>query len=131
MRAAGYVCHKVFLADSEGGLVANPRHFWRGEQRLAHAQRTLCRRKRGSHRRRKAARAVARKHLKVGRQRRDLHFKTVNQYASGDSRIGVDDLNVAAMARNHHLAMSIRDAGWGAFLGILEDKAARAGRQVI
>src|SRR5215469_2803437 len=46
---------KVFLADSEGGLVENPRHYRRGQKRLAHAQRILCRRKKGSHRRCKAA----------------------------------------------------------------------------
>ena len=45
---------KVFLADSEGGMVENPRHYRRGQKRLAHAQRTVCRRKKGSHRRRKA-----------------------------------------------------------------------------
>ena len=50
---------KVFLADSEGGMVENPRHYRRGQKRLAHAQRTVCRRKKGSHRRRKANREVA------------------------------------------------------------------------
>src|ERR1700704_7126963 len=35
------------------------------------------------------------------------------------------------MVKNHHLAKSITDASWGAFLDILEGKAARAGHQVI
>ena len=56
---------KVFLADSEGGMVENPRHYRRGQKRLAHAQRTVCRRTKGSHRRRKANREVACKHLKI------------------------------------------------------------------
>ena len=33
--------------------------------------------------------------------------------------------------RNHHLAKSMTDTGWGAFLTILADKAAWAGRRVI
>ena len=35
------------------------------------------------------------------------------------------------MLQNPHLAKSIADAPWGTFLEILEDKAARAGHQVI
>jgi|SRR5690348_3509517 putative transposase len=122
---------KVFLADSEGGMVENPRHYRRGQKRLAHGQRTVCRRKKGSHRRRKASRHVACKHLKISRQRRDFHFKTANHYAAAYSRICVEDLNIRGMVRNHHLAKSIHDASWSVFLGILEDKAERAGHQVI
>jgi putative transposase len=122
---------KVFLADSDGGMVENPRHYRRGQKRLAHGQRTVCRRTKGSRRRRKANREVACQHLKVSRQRRDFHFKTAKQYAERYSRICVEDLNVAGMVRNHHLAKSIHDASWSAFLGILEDKAERAGHQVI
>src|SRR5260370_42260401 len=35
------------------------------------------------------------------------------------------------MVQNHALAKSIHDAGWRAFLGILEDKAASAGHRVV
>jgi putative transposase len=122
---------KVFLADSNGETVENPRHYRKSQKRLAHAQRTVCRRKQGSHRRRKARREVARKHLKIGRQRRDFHFKAAKQYAERYGHICVEDLNVAGMVRNHHLAKSIYDASWSAFLGMLEDKAARAGHRVI
>jgi putative transposase len=122
---------KVFLADSDGEMVENPRHYRKGQERLVHAQRTVCRRKMGSHRRRKAKREVACKHLKIGRQRRDFHFKTAKQYAGQYSRICVEDLNVAGMVQSHHLAKSISDASWGAFLDILTDKAERAGHVVV
>jgi putative transposase len=43
----------------------------------------------------------------------------------------VEDVNVVGMVHNHHLAKSIHDASWSAFLGLLDEKAARAGHQVI
>jgi putative transposase len=122
---------KVFLADSDGGVIANPRHYRRGQKRLAHGQRTVCRRTKGSYRRRKASREVARKHLKTARQRRDHHFKTAKHYAERYRRICVEDLNIAGMVRNHHLAKSIHDASWSAFLDILTDKAERAGHVMV
>ena len=122
---------KVFLADSEGVVVENPRHYRRGQKRLATAQRVSDRRKKGSHRRRKAKREVAKQHLNISRQRRDFHFKTARHYAEQYSRICVEDLNAAGMARNHHLAKSIYDASWSAFLDILTDKAERAGHVVV
>lgn len=122
---------KVFLADSDGGTVENPRHYRRGQKRLARGQRTVCRRHKESRRRRKAARTVARQHLKIKRQRRDFHFKTAARYALAYGRICVEELSVAGLVHNHRLAKSIQDAGWSAFLDILTDKAERAGHVTI
>src|SRR5258708_29965844 len=122
---------KVFLADSDGRMVENPRHYRRGQKRLAGAQRTVCRRTKGSHRRRKAHPEVAQQHLKIARQRRDFHFKTAKHYAERYRHICVEDLNSVGMVQNHALAKSIHDAGWRAFLGILQDKPPSAAHQVV
>jgi putative transposase len=122
---------KVFLADSEGDFVENPQYYQSGQRHLARAQCVSDRRTTGSRRRRTAKRTVAKKHLKVARQRRDFHFKTAKQYAERYHRLCVENLNVAGMARNHHLAKSLHDANWGAFLDILTDRAERAGHVVV
>jgi putative transposase len=45
--------------------------------------------------------------------------------------IYLEDLRVANMVRNHHLAKSISDAAWQQLRTIVEAKAACAGRQVL
>ncbi|HEX4207282.1 MAG TPA: transposase, partial [Ktedonobacteraceae bacterium] len=122
---------KVFLADSEGNTTPNPRFYRTTQKTLRRKQRTLCRRKKGSHRRSIAAKNTAKTHLKINRQRRDHHFKTVKPYADGYHRIVVEDLQITNMVKNHHLSKSIVDASWGAFLAILSAKAASAGHEVI
>ncbi len=120
-----------FLTDSEGNTIANPRFYRTSQKTLRRKQRQLSRRQKGSKRFRKASRNVAKTHLKITRQRRDHHFKVAKPYASGYQRIAVEDLAITNMVKNHHLSKSILDASWGAFLDILEEKAARAGHQVI
>jgi len=120
----------VFLADSSGGTIENPRFFRTGQAALRRKQRRLCARKKGSHRRRQMARSTAQTHLKIVRQRRDFHFKTAKRYADAYSTIVVEDLNLRGLARSR-LAKSILDAAWGAFLDILTYKAESAGGQVV
>ena len=122
---------KVFLADSEGNSIENPRFYRTSQKTLRRKQRALCRRNKGSHRRRKAARNVAKTHLKINRQRRDHQFKIAKHYADQYQTIAVEDLQIPNMVKNPHVSKSILDASWGAFLAILEDKAERAGHRVI
>ena len=122
---------KSFLTDSEGHTVENPRFYRTSQRTLRRKQRMIARRKKGSKRRRKAAKSTAQTHLKISRQRRDHHFKVAKPYAESYQHIAVEDLAITNLVKNHHLAKSIMDASWSAFLEILEDKAARAGHQVI
>jgi putative transposase len=74
---------------------------------------------------------LAKAHQKVRRQRQDFHHKTALALVRANDTIYHEDLQVANMVRNHHLAKSIQDAGWAAFLSTLTYKAACAGRRVI
>ena len=122
---------KSFLTDSEGRTVENPRYYRKSQKRLRRKQRTIARRKKGSKRRGKASKSTAQTHLKIARQRRDSHYKVAKPYAENYQHIAIEKLNIDTMVQNHHLSKSIMDASWGAFLAILEEKAARAGHQVI
>ena len=122
---------KTFLTDSDGETVVNPRFFRKAQKTLRIKQRKICRRKKGSKRRQKAARCAAKTHLKIERQRRDFHFKVVKKYVDKFKLIAVEGLNIEGMVKNRCLAKSIMDAGWGQFISILKDKAESAGHQVV
>jgi putative transposase len=122
---------KVFLITAEGEIVENPRNYRKAEKALKKAQRRVSRRKKGSKRRRKAVQLLARKHQKVRRQRQDFHHKTALLLVRQYDTIYLEDLRVANMVRNSHLAKSIGDAGWAQFRTILEGKAAYAGHRAV
>jgi putative transposase len=122
---------KAFLVTADGEQVANPRHYRKAEKALAKAQRRVSRRKKGSKRRRKAVHLLARKHQHVRRQRTDFHHKTAMGLLRQYDTIYLEDLQVANLVQNPHLAKSISDAGWAQFRTILESKAACAGRRVV
>ncbi len=122
---------KVFLITADGEVVENPRLHRRGEKKLAKANKRVSRRKKGSKRRGKAVGLLGKAHQTVKRQRSDFHHKTALALLRQYDTISLEDLQVANMVRNRHLAKSISDAGWAQFRSILEFKAACAGKRVV
>ena len=96
--------------------------------RLKYLQRTLSRKKRGSHRRHKCRRALAREWQRVREwergERHDLTARLVREYGN---RFFIEDLRVRNMLRNHSLARAISEQAWGDLVRLLTYKAEEAG----
>jgi putative transposase len=121
---------EFFATLAHGQQICTPSCYRKAEAYLRRCQRRVARRKKGSNRRHKAVVLLAKTQQHVARQRRDFHHKEACKLVKDYDTTYYDDLRVANMLRNHHLAKSISDAGWSAFLTILAFKAANAGKRV-
>lgn len=119
------------IATSDGELVENPKWFRKGQAKLRVLQRTVARRKKGGSNRKKAVHALQVHYEHITNQRKDFLSKLANSLVVNYDLIAIEDLRIQNMVKNHNLAKSILDGGWGYFAQRLSDKAVEAGRELV
>jgi putative transposase len=96
---------------STGATIANPRALEGSLRKLGRINRQLARRSSGSKRRDQTRRRLACIHDRAANLRRDALHKLTTNLATEHGTVVVEQLNVAGLLRNRHLARAISDTG--------------------
>ena len=122
---------KALITTSDGMQMEHPHFLMKSEKKLAKAERQLSGKMKGSGKRRKAKTRVAKVHRKIERQRDDFSHKLSRNLVENHDLIALEDLNIAGMVKNRHLAKSIGDASWNRIIQYTTYKAESAGAVVV
>lgn len=113
---------------SDGEKFSNPRWMAKHEKNRVRKERKLARKQKGSHRRDKARKLVAKIHNRIANARSDFLHKLSRRIVDENQVIVCEDLNVKAMTKNRKLSKAISQVGWGMLGTMLKYKAEWEGK---
>ncbi len=119
---------KTFAYLSTNEHIEYPRFFHEEEQALARAQRRLSKAGKGTKKRNKRRKVVARIHERIKNRRQNFIQQQVNWLIKRFGFIAMEALAVRNMVKNPRLSKSSADAAWSMFFTHLILKAEEAAR---
>lgn len=122
---------KVLATLHDGTQFENPKAFLRLQEQLKRAQRRISRREKGSQNRKKAVKRLRRLHYRIACVRKDAIHKATTAITRQYGVIGIENLNVFGMLKNHCIARTVIDASFYEFHRQLMYKAEWCGGRII
>lgn len=122
---------KDFAVCSNGDTYANPRFLEKAGKRLKVLQRRLSKKTKGSNRRERARKTLARQHERVANQRNNFMHQVTSIIVRENQTVVIEDLNVDGMLKNHCLAKAISSVSWSEFFRQLQYKCEWQGKNLI
>ena len=122
-----------FATFSDGEKIDNPRFFKESEDKLVKTQRKLSNAQKGSFKRRKFKKIVAKIHSKIVNKRTDFAHKLSRRIVNENQIIVFEKLNITNMQQGafKSIRKSIGNVAWGQLVVFTSYKAEYAGRKVI
>jgi putative transposase len=116
---------------TEVGRFHAPKPLWRGMEHLRRRSRAVSRTQPRSRNRANATRRLSRQHACIADTRRSFLHQVSSQLVKTHDRLCLEDLAVANLIGNRHLARAIGDAAWTELARQLTYKAAWFGAELV
>jgi putative transposase len=116
---------------TEVGRIPSPKHLQRNLVGLRRRSRAVLRAQPRSHKRAKAVRRLSRRHARIADSRRNFLHEVSSQLVKTHDRLCLEDLAIANLIRNKHLARAIGDAAWAEFARQLAYKSDWFGAELV
>lgn len=122
---------KTFATLSDGTEIQNPKYLKKALKKLKRLQRSVSRKKKGSNKRKKAVKLLARQYEKVTNKRKDFLHKTAKYLIDHYDTICLETLSAINMVKKHRLAQALSDISIGTFNAYMDYKAEWYGKNII